>query len=172
MSVGRGQSHVEMVNKLQWRGGNMGFWEQFFKRRTHDQTSADRQVRHSRTGKGEGPDTKLNSHVVHVEHERYDGHEPMFMRKNRTEPFRPGGDIDNAVLPDGPSSCSPNRQVKGGSVLRSVRRQTGRTDGPVHPTGHSPLREVIRACLEMGMPLFKSHPDLYDYFRQRSRRGW
>ncbi|HDQ41414.1 MAG TPA: hypothetical protein ENN39_10355 [Desulfonatronum sp.] len=149
----------------------MGFWERFFKRRTHDQASADRQVRHSRTGKGEGPDTKLDSHVVHDDHERYDGHEPMYMRKNRTEPFRPGGDLDDAVLPDGPSSCAPNRQVKGAlSFVLPDDRQAELMALCAQLNTHR--SEVIRACLEMGMPLFKSHPDLYEYFRQRSRRGW
>lgn len=155
----------------------MGFWERFFKRRTQDQTSADHQVCHSRTRNVERQDDDLNPHAMQKEHVAYGESIPSFMRKSRTKPARHDKsgrdteDVQDAGANDVLTSCSPNRQVKGAlSFVLPDDRQAELMALCAQLDTHR--SEVIRACLEMGMPLFKSHPDLYEYFRQRSRQGW
>lgn len=155
----------------------MGLWERFFKKRTHDQTSADRHVPQNRANKAEGPDTGPTSHVVLDGQTAYGDIAPAYMRKKRTSPLHPGKsdgcaeDVSESSTNEAFHSCAPNRQVKGAlSFVLPDDRQAELMALCAQLDTHR--SEVIRASLEMALPVFKSHPDLYDYFRQRSRQGW
>jgi hypothetical protein len=164
----------------------MGFWNWFFNRRTNDQVpdGATEGVAKepgdttSRSLENTGrADADMDTHVTHEEHETYGDSIPAFMRKSQTRPVQHGKsgrcaeDVPEASANDGLSSCSPNRQVKGAlSFVLPDDRQAELMALCAQLDTHR--SEVIRASLEMALPVFKSHPDLYDYFRQRSRQGW
>jgi hypothetical protein len=138
----------------------MRIWDRFFKKRTHDQTSADLHGCRGRDGNVEKPCTGLNPDATREEHERYDGREPMFMRKERTEPVRPGLELDDTQLPDGPGSPSPNRQARGAlSFVLPDDRQAELMALCAQLDTHR--SEVIRASLEMALPLFKTHHERF-----------
>ncbi|WP_152555092.1 hypothetical protein [Desulfonatronum thiodismutans] len=119
----------------------------------------------------------MDSPAMQEEHEAYGDSIPAFMRKNQTKPVQLGKngrdakDVPEASANDAFNSCSPNRQIKGAlSFVLPDDRQAELMALCAQLDTHR--SEVIRASLEMALPVFKSHPDLYDYFRQRSRQGW
>ena len=155
----------------------MRFWKWIFKRRTEDQASEERWGGSRDLGKNGSMTADVIKKTVNEEHGDDSDSIPAFMRKNRTRSAQPNNDeqciggFPNSSINDAIGSCSPTRQVKGAlSFVLPDDRQAELMALCAQLDTHR--SDVIRACLEMALPVFKSHPDMYDYFRQRSREGW